>query len=49
MLGVDYPYREHSEAAGIAIAVAQKIADHCEKAASPSLPVRERYIGPIRP
>ena len=33
MLGVDHPYREHSEAAGIAIAVAQKFVDHCEKAA----------------
>ena len=33
MLGVDHPYREHSEAAGIAVAVVQKIADHCEKAA----------------
>ena len=33
MLGIDHPYREHWEAAGIAIAVAQKFADHCERAA----------------
>ena len=33
MLGVDHPYREHSEVAGIAIAVAQKFAGHCEGAA----------------
>ena len=35
MLGVDHPYREHSEAAGIAIATAQKFADHCEEVARP--------------
>ena len=33
MLGIDHPYREHSEAAGIAIAVAQTFAGHCERAA----------------
>ena len=33
MFGVDHPYTEHSEAAGIAVAVAQKFADHCKKAA----------------
>ena len=33
MLGIDHPYREHSEIAGMAIAAAQKFAGHCEKAA----------------